>query len=582
MGASVWPDEWRRGNKWDGGAGEGSRRGRAGRWAALSPDPLPTPPLSTVPSGGCSCPPPPGAAPVPREGSPQTHGSPGVAGRGERGQFWRGKAGWCWGCGLLEAGAVMGGCPQGASGSKARTGCGAWRATKSGRMGRGSLGARLAWLGAATGPSMGSKEGQAAPEEQAGMLQEKEDPIHPHRAAGGSLGTGWAACGGESCVPCLLGQATALLPLLLGRSSFLQWKLLLVLRPWDTVLTGSEEELASKPALVISRGSGTSQLRSKILGCPGDRGTHGAQQMLANLALWEPICAGEAQQLSCQWGWWRCGDRVAELTAGSLAFPIPAFPSPRARGSWCPAQPLPRECLRDTGATLVCRQSHYKITRLEAGTHQIQPWNRGYSLAAAKKRSKERRWLSMAQPQEALPQAHAVTQMLAEVAQSREVTRAARRPPPLRWQSPDGCSFPGTRHLRRVGRRRAGRAAGKSQPGQQRGEQMVQPAGERRHLPARAGSQGHGAAPCRHPRALPGRGGSGARGLHTPHLLPLPKTRMSSLLRGSKHRIGQRVRPKRSGRWEDVGAMPPPRSLAEAGSAVCLQALSRKVFLEEH
>lgn len=321
---------------------------------------------------------------------------------------------------------------------------------------------------------------------------------------------------------------------------------------------------------------------SKTLGCPGDRGTHGAQQMLASLALWEPICAGEAQQLSCQRGWWRCGDRVAELTASSLAFPIPAFPSPRARGSWCPAQPLPRECLWDAGATLVCRQSHYKITRLEAGTHQIQPWNRGYSLAAAKKRSKERRWLSMAQPQEALPQVHAVTQMLAEVAQCREVTRAARRPPPLRWQSPDGCSFPGTGRLRRVGRRRAGRAAGKSQPGRQRGEQMVRPAGERRHLPARAGSQGHGAAPCRHPRALPGRGGSGARGLHTPHLLPLPKTRMSSLRRGSKHRIGQRVRPERSGRWEDVGAMPPPRSLAEAGSAVCLQALSRKVFLEGH
>lgn len=41
MGASVWPDEWQRGNKWAGGAGEGNRRSRAGRWAALSPTPLP-------------------------------------------------------------------------------------------------------------------------------------------------------------------------------------------------------------------------------------------------------------------------------------------------------------------------------------------------------------------------------------------------------------------------------------------------------------------------------------------------------------------------------------------------------------
>lgn len=30
LGASVWPDEWRRGNKWDGGAGEGSWRAKPG------------------------------------------------------------------------------------------------------------------------------------------------------------------------------------------------------------------------------------------------------------------------------------------------------------------------------------------------------------------------------------------------------------------------------------------------------------------------------------------------------------------------------------------------------------------------
>lgn len=129
----------------------------------------------------------------------------------------------------------------------------------------------------------------------------------------------------------------------------------------------------------------------------------------------------------------------------------------------------------------------------------------------------------MAQPRELLPQVHAVTQMLAEAALCGEGTRAARRPPPPQQQSPDRCSCPGTRHLRRVGRRWAGTAAGKSQPGQQLGEQMVQSAGEHRHLLMQAGSQGDGAAPRQYPWALLGWGGSRASGLPTSNL-PLPNT----------------------------------------------------------
>lgn len=75
MGASVWADEWQRGNKWADGAGEGNRCSRAGRWATLSPNPLPTPPLRPLPPGGCSwppcCPQPPGTAGrLPRGGRP--------------------------------------------------------------------------------------------------------------------------------------------------------------------------------------------------------------------------------------------------------------------------------------------------------------------------------------------------------------------------------------------------------------------------------------------------------------------------------------------------------------------------------
>lgn len=102
-----------------------------------------------------------------------------------------------------------------------------------------------------------------------------------------------------------------------------------------------------------------------------------------------------------------------------------------------------------------------------------------------------------------------------------EGTRAARQPPPLWWQRPHGCSCPGTGCLRRVGHRWAGGAAGKSHPGRQLGKQMVQSAGERRHLPARAVSQGDGAAPCRHPQALLGQGAAGQA--ESPHPISPPQ-----------------------------------------------------------
>lgn len=183
------------------GPGRGAGAAEPGGGLPCPPTPFPLLLLAPCRLGGVSAPP---LSPVPRghrQGSPQTHGSPGVAGQEEWGQVWRGKAGWCWGCGLLEARGVKGGRPQGASGSKAGTGSGARCATESGCIGWGSLGPCLAWLGAATGPSTGSKEGQAAPRGQAGLVQGKEDPIHPHRGAGGSSRTGQAACGGESCAP---------------------------------------------------------------------------------------------------------------------------------------------------------------------------------------------------------------------------------------------------------------------------------------------------------------------------------------------------------------------------------------------
>lgn len=178
----------------------------------------------------------------------------------------------------------------------------------------------------------------------------------------------------------------------------------------------------------------------------------------------------------------------------------------------------------------------------------------------------------MAQPQEPLPLAHAVTQMLAGVARCREGARAAWWPPPPRWQSPDGCSCPGTGSLRRVGRRWAGEAAGKSQPGGQLGEQMVQPAGECRHLPARAGSQGDGAAPRQHPWTLLGQGGSQASGVPTPNL-PLHDAGVFSPAR----------EPARAPRAQwSVGRCQSRASSSVSGRSCLSSLLARKVFSEGH
>lgn len=91
---------------------------------------------------------------------------------------------------------------------------------------------------------------------------------------------------------------------------------------------------------------------------------------------------------------------------------------------------------------------------------------------------------------------HFLKGALSPRARCREGTRAAWRPPPPCQQSPHRGSCTHIKRLRRVGRHWTGTAAGKSQPGRQRRKQMVQSAGERRHLPTQAPSQGDGTAPA--------------------------------------------------------------------------------------
>lgn len=143
------------------------------------------------------------------------------------------------------------------------------------------------------GSSNQSFQGQARP------CQEKEDLIHPRRGTEGSSRTGQAACSGDSCVPCLLGQATTLPPLLLESSSFL-----LILPHWDTILVGSKKLcIKSSPGHIKGLRHFRAQKQGTVEpwrhGDPWDT----AIRVLANLALWEEHHTRENKQLSCQWGW---------------------------------------------------------------------------------------------------------------------------------------------------------------------------------------------------------------------------------------------------------------------------------------
>lgn len=293
MGASVWPDEWRRGNKWDGEAGEGSCRSPAGRWAALAPDPLPTPPLGPMPPGGRFCPPrcpqPPGDR---RPGSLRTRGSPGVAGQGEWGLAWRGKAGWCWGC-WSEGWASPRGQRQQSQGRD-----------RVGSPQRGELRPTSA------GPGHRSPTSPAGGEQ----LPPLEPPPHPPSVGHGPHGEQGGAPHQN------LGQ-----------------------------VEGLRHFTAQKRDAGVSRGHGDPQ----------------AQQTPASLPLYR---TGGAPQLSCPWGCRRRGDRAAEL-----GFLHPGLPFTLCSRELVPSPALAQECLRGSGATLLRRQSHYKITQLEAGAHQIQP-----------------------------------------------------------------------------------------------------------------------------------------------------------------------------------------------------------------
>lgn len=63
--------------------------------------------------------------------------------------------------------------------------------------------------------------------------------------------------------------------------------------------------------------------------------------------------------------------------------------------------------------------------------------------------------------------------------------------------------------------------------------------------------------------------------------MPL-KTRVSAVLHGSQHSVGH-ARPERCGQDEGTRAVPASIPwLVQAGSAVCLQALSGEVFLKGH
>ena len=189
-------------------------------------------------------------------------------------------------------------------------------------MGRGSLGACLAWLGAAP---QAARKGRQPPRGRQGSFRKRRTwLIHTegqeaHRGQGGQPAVGRAAshiCWARpplSRLSCWRGAASS------GGSSSSS-SLGGTRSSW-----GARRSSASKPALVMSRGSGTSQPRSKTLGCLGDMGTHGAQQTPANLALWEAHHTRETQQLSCQWGWWTCGDRVAELRQAAWLSPSQPF-----------------------------------------------------------------------------------------------------------------------------------------------------------------------------------------------------------------------------------------------------------------
>lgn len=156
----------------------------------------------------------------------------------------------------------------------------------------------------------------------------------------------------------------------------------------------------------------------------------------------------------------------------------------------------------------------------------------------------------MARPQEPLPHTHAVTQMLADAARCGEGTRAARRPPPPgdapAWAlgAWGGLGAPGRESSREEPAWPAARGADGAVGG---GAQTPPRAGRepgrwRSSPPAPTSSAGMGKQP-----------GEGAPRTQSPPL----RTRVSSLLRGSKHCIGQRVCPACSAREEDVGATHP-------------------------
>lgn len=167
---------------------------RPGRGAAVAqpggglpwlPTPFPLPLSAPCLLGGDSAP---RAVPSTR-GTAGLAPSSGVAGRGERGLAWRGKAGWCWGCWRPGRGSPRGQRQQ-SQGRVRSMGCHQERPRGTGLTGR---------LPCPTGGSHHGQQGRAGSPQGRGRAREKEGLIHPRggqeaqRGQGGQPAAGRAA-----------------------------------------------------------------------------------------------------------------------------------------------------------------------------------------------------------------------------------------------------------------------------------------------------------------------------------------------------------------------------------------------------
>lgn len=203
----------------------------------------------------------------------------------------------------------------------------------------------------------GQRGRAGSPQGQAGMVHKKEVLIHPHRRAGSSSGT---ARRPESHL-CRARPPSPTSPagkeqLPLVETPHLPW--------WDMFFMRSS---VSQLTLVMSRGSGTSKPGTETLGCPGDVGAHRHSKCCQPGSLGSTSHQRNPTAL-LPVGLVKCGVRVAELVQAAWLYPSQPFLPPCAEGAVSILTLTHVGCRSHTHL-----QSHYKITSMEAGAHQIRP-----------------------------------------------------------------------------------------------------------------------------------------------------------------------------------------------------------------